>query len=386
MAEKLIASGPIVTGSAPTNDASPTADISHAAEDIPEANGVLADKAVEEGVAEADGVQANSTAPPTICFGALESTFAQNITLEKIFNGFDCTKKEPDRTYFDFVAGQFGYIFPKATADVIRVFVLLKVGGITFPLLNQLLANFRVPANQVAPVNQIPLLPLNNGALQPINAGAGAAPIPVDRCTRAGKLLLQAAGFWVDKYLSDLLEAGLQSITDTVIEQIKEGSSQMSIISVTNSTRFPFTVTDSAAYKGDIVTTFKRLEPKDGVEEGSFAYIGFFSSDSTIVGGSASAITLTSEATTAMTNDTFIVAAAAPIFGKRTTLVAINDSAWTAYKLADKNDTKGEGKPLDGGDGHAFRVLAVVEDKAFKDYCHVRVILTEINPGEVVQT
>ena len=47
-----------------------------------------------------------------------------------------------------------------------------------------------------------------------------------------------------------------EDVAGGVIDGIRHGTSQMSIISVINSTRFPFEVKDHAAYKGGIITTF----------------------------------------------------------------------------------------------------------------------------------
>jgi hypothetical protein len=76
-------------------------------------------------------------------------------------------------------------------------------------------------------------------------------------------------------------------------------------------------------------------------------------------------------------NDIFIIAAAAPISGKRTTLVSINNSNDTAYNLANKKDTQGEGKTNAGGDGNLFHISADVEADAIYKFCHVRVLLTK---------
>ena len=325
-----------------------------------------------------DNIQRRPTAnATTVCFGTLQEAFSQNITLQQLFAGFDCTAKAPDRTYFDWIASQFSYVFGKVSADVVRILILVKAGGLAWGVVNQLFANLALPANQVDPINQIPLLPVVNGVLQPFDAGQPAAPIDRSKLQAATLLVLQAVGWFLDNYVSDELEKGLENISNAIINQIKDGTSQMSIISVINSTRFPFTVTETAAYKGQIVTTFFRLEGKEAVQEGSFAYIGIFSSDSTFTAGSASAITLMSTGSTATTQDKFIIAAAAPIIGKRTTLISINDPNETALDLADKNDTSGQGKVHDEGDGLAFHLWADVEQNAINNYCHVRVFITE---------
>jgi hypothetical protein len=190
--------------------------------------------------------------------------------------------------------------------------------------------------------------------------------------------MLQAGAWYFKTVINDLLEQGLQTIANTITNEIRHGSSQMSVISVINATRFPFHVTDSAAYKGSILTTFTRLEACDSVQEGQFTYIGIFTSNSGVKSGSASAVAITSEASTVEKQDTLIIAAAAPIIGKRTTLISINDPAMTAYKLADENDTAGQGKSHDEGDGNHFHIWADVETNAFNQYCHVRVYITEI--------
>lgn len=327
-------------------------------------------------IGTAQRVDANAT---TICFGTIQEVFTQNITLQQLFAGFDCTQKAPDRPYFDWIAGQFAYVFPKAGADMVRaiaaLWVLATIGQ--FHLANQVLANLGLAANQVPQPNQIPLLPVVNGNLQRLNAGAGQAPIDPRQLAQSTKLMLGALGWYLGNYIGDVLEGGLQSISNTIINQIKSGTSQMSIITVINGTRFPFQVTDSAAYKGDIVTTFYRLEGQESVQDGSFANIGIFSSDSTLIYGSASAITLTSLASSASTQDKFIVAAAAPIKGRRTTLISINDPNQTAYGLADLNDTKGQGQTHAEGDGAGFHLWADVEQGAVNNYCHVRVLITE---------
>lgn len=115
----------------------------------------------------------------TVCFGTIQEVFTQNITLQQLFAGFDCTQKAPDRSYFDWIADKFAYVFPKAGADMVRaiaaLWVLATIGQ--FHLANQVLANLGLAANEVPQPNRIPLLPVVNGNLQRLNAGAGQAPI-----------------------------------------------------------------------------------------------------------------------------------------------------------------------------------------------------------------
>lgn len=327
-------------------------------------------------IGTAHRADANAT---TVCFGTIQEVFTQNITLQQLFAAFDCTQKAPDESYFDWIAGEFAYVFPKAGADLVRaiaaMFVVATIGQ--FHLANQVLANLGLEVNQIPQPNQVPLLPPVNGRLQPLNAGAGQAPINPQQLAKSTQLMLGAVGWYLGNRIADVIEGGLQSISSTIIDQIKSGTSQMSIITVINGTHFPFQVTDSAAYKGDIVTTFYRLEGKESVEDGSFANIGIFSSNSTLIYGSASAITLTSLASSASTQDKFIVAAAAPITGRRTTLISINDPNQTAYGLADLNDTQGQGQTHAEGDGAGFHLWADVEQGAVNNYCHVRVLITE---------
>ncbi|KAF5542344.1 hypothetical protein FPHYL_11528 [Fusarium phyllophilum] len=315
----------------------------------------------------------------TVCFGTVQEVFTQNITLEKLFEGFDCTKKAPDRSYFDWFAEHFTYVFTQGGGQLVRFLASICVvaGMDRFNLVNMILANLRLAANQVPEPNQLNVLPVVQGNLQPLNAGAPEASIDHQRLSASKKLMLGAAAYFATTFINKELEAGLQSLSDTIKNYIKKGTSQMSIITVINGTRFPFQVTDSAAYKGDIVTTFSRLEGRESVQEGSFVNIGIFSSDSTVLTGSASAITLTSIASSASAQDKFIIAAATPITGRRTTLISINNPNQTAYALADLNDTQGEGVTHAEGDGNGFHLWADVEQNAHKGYCHVRVLITE---------
>lgn len=70
-----------------------------------------------ESIGTAHLEDANAT---TVCFGTIQEVFTQKITLQQLFAGFDCTRKAPDRSYFDWIAGQFAYVFPKAGADMVR--------------------------------------------------------------------------------------------------------------------------------------------------------------------------------------------------------------------------------------------------------------------------
>ena len=96
--------------------------------------------------------RANATAD-TVCFGTIQEVFTQNITLQQLFAGFDCTQKAPDRSYFDYLAGQFAYVFPKAGADVVRAIAAFAVLAMTgqYHLVNQVLANLGLEANQAPP-------------------------------------------------------------------------------------------------------------------------------------------------------------------------------------------------------------------------------------------
>ncbi|KAL9108902.1 MAG: hypothetical protein Q9187_008239, partial [Circinaria calcarea] len=279
----------------------------------------------------------------SFAFITLEADLPSTLTLRYILENISLVDKPERQSFFNYLEGKWGQVFPSPTWEIIKLVFFAKIAGADMSVFNRLLANQQVFQNLVERHNQKPLLPISYDMLQPPQTGRTV--FGLEKKLPDKEVSATLLHWFIDQYMPTVVKRGLECL-DERIDAIRNGPAQMVIMTFINESRYTF-VRTGFSYKGldvtkrDIVAIFDRLERFQDCADASLVSVGMFTAPSDGQTGAAAAVEISASGGPTFEGARIIVAGACPANGKNTTYITANHS--TCAAIAELNDHgKGE--------------------------------------------